>query len=440
MVKEVIDLPDTEALKQIVEVLVNKEWIDVKDSDKLSWKKLYYGGNKTGIRLSFNNNLVRKIRFICAECGEIKQITVREIKDVFYCSKCATRRYWYFDKAPENEREEITDYKITRVHVVKDNQWYNVTNKDIKVKTFELKKGYLCRHLIYNGLICDEIEFLCKNCNKICHTTWGKATKKKFSALCQHCATTSEENKKKVAETTKKAMNTPEMYAKMCKIRKQQWKDHPEWKQKSSERMKKILKERPEVKQKIVDNTKKAMHSSKVVNKTMLGMRASLLKKPLNVQKKVTEYIRSVITNYTEDTFINCIEEYPILICHEDITYALIDICFPQRKIAIEVLGDYWHNGWIEHLKENSSVDELLKKYSTDEKTIIKLKSDVVRHKTLTDLGWTILYITETEINNSYYKAIIDKFIADNELWKYPLSDADKVYLEDDFLEKLLKE
>ena len=46
MIKEVIDLPDTEALKQIVEVLVNGEWVDVKDEDKLSWKELHYNGNK----------------------------------------------------------------------------------------------------------------------------------------------------------------------------------------------------------------------------------------------------------------------------------------------------------------------------------------------------------------------------------------------------------
>ena len=167
MIKEVIDLPDTEALKQIVEVLVKDEQVDVKDSDKLSWKKICYSGNRIGIRLSFNDNFVKEIRFICAECGEVKQITVREIKDTFYCLKCATKRYWYYDKAPEDEEEKITDYKIMKVRVVKDNKWYDVTNKDIKVKIFELKKGYPCKHLIYNGLICDEIEFLCKECGKI---------------------------------------------------------------------------------------------------------------------------------------------------------------------------------------------------------------------------------------------------------------------------------
>ena len=340
MAKEIIDLPDTETLKQIVKVLVNGEWVDVKDDDKLSWKELHYSENKSGIRLSFNDEFVREIQFICAECGEVKQITVREIKDTFYCPKCATRRYWYFDKAPEDEGEDTSNLPFVKVRTVKDKKWYKVTPDEFQIKTFELKKGYLCRHLIYNGLICDKLKYLCSECGKEVETSWGKFIYTDFSGKCQHCATISEENKKKVSETTKKAMNTPEMYEKMCKIRKQQWKDHPEWKQKSSERMKKILKERPEVKRKIVNNTKKAMHSSEVVNKTMLGMRASLLKKPLNVQKKAAEYIRSVITNYTEDTFINCIEEYPIAICRENITYVLIDVCFPQKNIAIEILGD----------------------------------------------------------------------------------------------------
>ena len=406
MIKEIIDLPDTESLKQIVEVLVNGEWVDVKDDDKLSWKELHYNGNKTGIRLSFNDNLVKEIRFICAECGEVKQITVREIKDTFYCPKCATRRYWYFDKAPEDEGEEITDYIVTKVHTIKDNQWHDVTNKDIKVKTFELKKGYLCQHLIYNGLICDEIEFLCKNCNKICHTTWGKVTRKGFSALCQYCATTSEENKKKVAEATTRAMNTPEMYAKMCKIRKGQWKNPAQ------------------------------------VRAYMLRMRKYRLGIISNAQRIVTDYVKSVINNYQLSNnmipFVNSVDEYPLLIC-DKIKYTLMDIGFPQLKIDIEILGDYWHKAWIDYIQNNTPIEELKTKYNLRKRHMERFSNDYINNNVLNSLNWKILYITETEVNNNNYKAIIDNFIAENELWKYPLSDADKVYLEDDFLEKLLK-
>ena len=53
----IIDLPDTESLKQIREVLIDNKWIEVKDTDELCWKKIEHGRNKVGIKLSFNDKI-----------------------------------------------------------------------------------------------------------------------------------------------------------------------------------------------------------------------------------------------------------------------------------------------------------------------------------------------------------------------------------------------
>ena len=445
------DLPDTESLNQIVEVKVHNKWTKVTENDKLSWKLIRSRKNNIVIRLFYNDISVIEFKYICINCGKLVNTTTRNVRDIFYCKSCLCE----LDLSPADKGQDTSNLTIVEVRTKQDKIWHKVTYKDYQIKSFKILKGQAKKHLVYNGLICDKLKYKCEKCGKIFSTGWGKYLKKTYKNLCRICVIKSSEFREKVVKSLniimkepsvrkkisigrKNYYNTPGAREKTRDATKKHYEEHPETKQRISESVKKIM-SLPEVKEKISNRVKESVKRPDVIIKTMLGKRKEQLKKINKGQQEVATYIYSLIEKIQRENnselFINCIEEYPLAVYKDELNYMIIDICFPQKKIAIEVLGSYWHKPWIEYIKNNISMDDLKRTYKNDSIHFERLNIDAIRDKILSYLNWKILYITEDEVNNGNYRNIIEKFVRDNELWRYKLDNEDKEYLEDNWYE-----
>lgn len=387
-ITQFIDLPRTKSLLQIKEVLINDKWMIINNVNELSWKIVKTKEKKSTPKLFYQDTIVDSIKCICAECGTELQYSFIKMKKLFHCTICLNKQKASFDLLPDNKGEDMSDSSIIEVRIKKDKTWYKVTKEEIQIKTFEIRHNRPCRHLIYKGLICDKLKYKCKKCGKEEIVSWAKFKLEKFPYLCNHCI-----------------LAVPEMKEKL-----------------------RTSKRRPDI-----------------IMKTVLNRRKAQLRNISKPQNIVTDYIYNLINTYQIQNgiipYVNCIKEYPIAVCKEDISYMIIDIAFPQLKIAIEVLGSYWHKPWISYLKDSISMDVLIESYKNNKHFSYSLRKDYLHNKELLERGWKIIYITESEVNDECYKTIIDSLIKENELWKYPLNEDDIKLLEKEkLIEKDLKD
>ena len=433
-INEFIKMPRTKSLEQIKEIKLNNKWINDFDNKKLEWGILQVQGKKLNknIKLFYNGESIKSIKYICAKCGNLVEIntpSIIKMKNIFYCVHCIGRGKSYFDLSSEDKGEDTSDSTIIEVRTKIDKKWHKVTFKDFQIKTFAINSNHPMRQLIYQGKICDKLKYKCKNCGKEKVLSWKKFKEKKFTYLCKNCV------------QVQKTVN-----AKRSKSLKQAYINNPQLKINLRNQPKRHFKLSEQTKEKLSVSVKKVMKRLDVVNNIMLGTRKRQLKKsPSKIQKIVTDYIYKLINTYQIQNeiipYANCIKEYPIAICKEDISYMLIDITFPQQKIAIEVLGSHWHKPWICYLKNLASMDSLIEKYKDNKQFSYRLKKDYLRDKELHERGWKIIYITESEVDDGSYELIIDSLIKENELWKYPLNEEDMELLEEEkLIEKDLKD
>ena len=258
---------------------------------------------------------------------------------------------------------------------------------------FALPNSCPCYYLIYNGLICDRLKFKCVKCKKEKDVDWRYFFKKKHINYCAKCVPSIQTVRDSIAKTVKSSIN----------------------------------------KEEISQKTKEAMKNHDVIDRMMLGVRQHRLDHISNIQQDTTDYIYKKIKQYQLlnglSPCINYIKEYPLPFYRDDLSYRIIDICFPQYKVAIEIMGEFWHKAWIEHIRDGISIDVLRETYKNNKQHSYRLNVDYLFDKISKELGWHVLYITENEVMDNSYKATLDSFIQSHKLWKLPLSECDKQYL-----------
>lgn len=250
---------------------------------------------------------------------------------------------YYYDLKPDDMGEDTSNLSIIGVRTKIDGQWYEVNQGDYQIKKFALPNSCTCYYLIYNGLICDRLKFRCVKCKKEKDVDWRYFLNKKHINYCVKCVPSIQAVRDSIAKTVKSSIN----------------------------------------KEEISQKTKEAMKNHDVIDRMMLGIRKLRLGKISNPQKIITDYVHEKIQQFQSD--INYIKEYPLPFYQEDISYTLIDICFPQYKIAIEVLGEFWHKAWIEHIRDGVSIDVLREKYKNNKQHSYRVKADYLYDKMLNE-------------------------------------------------------
>lgn len=347
-------------------------------------------------------------------------------------------------------------YNILKIKQ-RDNIWIDINLNDYEIKIMELKKGRPFLHLIYNNDITFKVIYKCNNCAKEIETSWKKFVFQqiqKNKCLCQKCSAGTEQNKIKISEKTKEAMQTSVVKQNCSNAQKQRWQREEELIKRSV--ISQEIIQRPGMRQYISERTKESMsklntkelcNPAKLMNEVEKKQFYSKIGKTIseryndntknkciatrkntfkdkNKQEKFIESTRKkllkqkstiqlLIDNYFKHTLnIDINEEYPINLYDLNCEYKfmLIDIVILNKKIAIEVLGDFFHQGFIKYYFDNKSEQEVINQYN-DDFNLTRFKKDLFKHNFLVNNDWKILYITQYQIFNDNWMKIINDFL-----------------------------
>ena len=347
--------------------------------------------------------------------------------------------------------KQISD-KFNIVKILTENGWIETNDYIVAVTEYHKKQSLT---LIYNNKRIKKIVYQCSNCFNLIETDWGKFVSSqilKNKCLCRQCTIKSAENRKLVSERTRLAMQNQEVKQHQKMAQAERWKRQEEH-QKASVAVKKVM-ARPKQKEKISQATKLAMskidRSKLNPTKNMTQEEILIYREKISKSKKasynsdIKERFRKTRKETfknrdTQEKFINsfrnnlirnksqiqalveyfvknelnlqCIDEFPINIYDLNIEHKffLIDIAF-DNKIGIEVLGDFYHLGLIAFLNTSQDKQSIINSMPSDFHKN-RCINDLFKYEFLKKEGWKILYVTQTQIFNDDWKAMIKMFL-----------------------------
>lgn len=321
----------------------------------------------------------------------------------------------------------------------------------------ELKKGKPKLQLIYNNQRTERLIYECDNCKKLIETSWYKFLNNQYQknkCLCQKCSMSQDNVKELISKNTKLAMKNEKVKNNCSNAQKERWKREEEINKRKliskeiinrdgmiefiSSRTKcemnklntkeirnpyknmdektkkdylykvgKSISNNYNEQTKVKTNTtrtKSFKNNLNMQNKIIFSTKNRLMKERSQIQKMVSNYILNIKRfDFDEEFVINLYnnENY-------NMSFIIIDFANEQFKYAIEVLGNYYHDGIIEHLKGESK-ENILKNCNDFKKN--RFIRDLERDSYFKDNQWKILYITEDELFNSNWMLKIDNFV-----------------------------
>ena len=342
---------------------------------------------------------------------------------------------------------------IKQVLLKNSNEWIDYDESQFEFKNIKLKcskKESL--HLMYKNVPVVRVRYSCDVCGIVRESDWGKYKNQQYlknKCMCRLCSIQTEENKNKISERTKRAMQTDIVKKHHSEAQKKRF-QRKEERLKSSIRSKEIM-SRDGMKQLVRERTKQAMASIpkeelvstknmtheqilehykkigqkihenyneetklkcqkstqehffnniKAQNKAINGFRNGQLKKISAPQKMVSDFLKS----YKD---FDVIEEFPINVWDDieyDKKFLLCDIYIQNLNVVIEVMGDYWHKYFLDKLngiKTKKDNDNLLKTYNND-----LIKDKIYKSKKI-----NVIYFQEEELKQENWREMLIKKI-----------------------------
>ena len=344
-----------------------------------------YNEKLKNFQMFYNDENVKRIIWECVTDKKVISSRVdnflKMYKDknrLFECGQCNINRIKERNKLEKirNMTEFIDSKKYHIVEVrTKDGKWHKVTENNFKIGYIELRKGQKTLQIVYNEELIEKVKYECMDCKNPIETNW-KGLKKYFNKThllrCNKCWHNRPEIKEKIKETAKK------------------------------NREKKGKIERKKI---ITRHLKEPKRLKKRIDKT----RQSLL----TSSNKVNTLVRAYSTNYINldiEWEYPFTEDIPKLERNKFFQVALFaDLAIPSLKKVIEILGEYYHKGFISYFFDGENLDDLLK--NNNEFYIQQLKDDIKRDEYYKKIGWDVLYIREFDLDKPGWQEMIDNFI-----------------------------
>ena len=341
---------------------------------------------------------------------------------------------------------------IKQILLKNSNEWIDYDESQFEFKNIRLKcskKESL--HLMYKDIPVVRVRYSCDVCGIVRESDWGKYKNQQYlknKCMCRLCSIQTEENKNKISERTKRAMQTDIVKKHHSEAQKKRF-QRKEERLKSSIRSKEIM-SRDGMKQLVRERTKQAMASipkeelvstknmtpEQIVdyrrrigqkisenyneetkrkclesrekhfannieaqNKIIFAIRKNNLKKISEPQKIVTDFLKS-------NNNFDIVEEYPINIWDNmeyDTRFLLCDIYIKNLNIVIEVMGNWWHKYFLSELDNEKIIkdnDVLLKVYNKD-----LMKDKIYKSKHI-----HVIYFQEKELEkNNWRDTLLEK-------------------------------
>ena len=342
---------------------------------------------------------------------------------------------------------------IKQVLLKNSNEWIDFDESQFEFKNIRLKcskKESL--HLMYKDIPVVRVRYSCDVCGIVRESDWGKYKNQQYlknKCMCRLCSIQTEENKNKISERTKRAMQTDIVKKHHSEAQKKRF-QRKEERLKSSIRSKEIM-SRDGMKQLVRERTKQAMASIpkeelvstknmtpeqtvdyrrrigqkisenyneetkrkclesrekhfanniEAQNKIINASRNNQLKTISEPQRVVTEFLQS----YGE---FDIVEEFPINVWDDskfDKSFVLSDIYIKNLNIIVEVMGNWWHKYFLADL-DGQEIEK-------DNKDLLKVyHKDLIKDEIYKSKQFNVIYFQETELETERWKETLIKRI-----------------------------
>ena len=342
---------------------------------------------------------------------------------------------------------------IKQILLKNSNEWIDYDESQFEFKNIRLKcskKESL--HLMYKDIPVVRVRYSCDVCGVVRESDWGKYKNQQYlknKCMCRLCSIQTEENKNKISERTKRAMQTDIVKKHHSEAQKKRF-QRKEERLKSSIRSKEIM-SRDGMKQLVRERTKQAMASipkeelvstknmtpEQIVdyrrrigqkisenyneetkrkclesrekhfannieaqNKIINASRNNQLKTISEPQRVVTEFLQS----YGE---FDIVEEFPINVWDDskfDKSFVLSDIYIKNLNIIVEVMGNWWHKYFLADL-DGQEIEK-------DNKDLLKVyHKDLIKDEIYKSKQFNVIYFQETELETERWKETLIKRI-----------------------------
>ena len=342
---------------------------------------------------------------------------------------------------------------IKQILLKNSNEWIDYDESQFEFKNIKLKcskKESL--HLMYKNVPVVRVRYSCDVCGIVRESDWGKYKNQQYlknKCMCRLCSIQTEENKNKISERTKRAMQTDIVKKHHSEAQKKRF-QRKEERLKSSIRSKEIM-SRDGMKQLVRERTKQAMASipkeelvstknmtpEQIVdyrrrigqkisenyneetkrkclesrekhfannieaqNKIINASRNNQLKTISEPQRVVTEFLQS----YGE---FDIVEEFPINVWDDskfDKSFVLSDIYIKNLNIIVEVMGNWWHKYFLADL-DGQEIEK-------DNKDLLKVyHKDLIKDEIYKSKQFNVIYFQETELETERWKETLIKRI-----------------------------
>lgn len=342
---------------------------------------------------------------------------------------------------------------IKQILLKNSNEWIDFDESQFEFKNIRLKcskKESL--HLMYKDIPVVRVRYSCDVCGIVRESDWGKYKNQQYlknKCMCRLCSIQTEENKNKISERTKRAMQTDIVKKHYSEAQKKRF-QRKEERLKSSIRSKEIM-SRDGMKQLVRERTKQAMASIpkeelvstknmtpeqtvdyrrrigqkisenyneetkrkclesrekhfanniEAQNKIINASRNNQLKTISEPQRVVTEFLQS----YGE---FDIVEEFPINVWDDskfDKSFVLSDIYIKNLNIIVEVMGNWWHKYFLADL-DGQEIEK-------DNKDLLKVyHKDLIKDEIYKSKQFNVIYFQETELETERWKETLTKRI-----------------------------
>lgn len=342
---------------------------------------------------------------------------------------------------------------IKQILLKNSNEWIDYDESQFEFKNIRLKcSKNESLHLMYKDIPVVRVRYSCDVCGIVRESDWGKYKNQQYlknKCMCRLCSIQTEENKNKISERTKRAMQTDIVKKHHSEAQKKRFQQKEE-KLKSSIRSKEIM-SRDGMKQLVRERTKQAMASipkeelistknmtpEQIVdyrrrigqkisenyneetkrkclesrekhfannieaqNKIINASRNNQLKTISEPQRVVTEFLQS----YGE---FDIVEEFPINVWDDlkfDKSFVLSDIYIKNLNIIVEVMGNWWHKYFLADL-DGQEIEK-------DNKDLLKVyHKDLIKDEIYKSKQFNVIYFQETELETERWKETLIKRI-----------------------------
>lgn len=342
---------------------------------------------------------------------------------------------------------------IKQILLKNSNEWIDYDESQFEFKNIRLKcSKNESLHLMYKGIPVVRVRYSCDVCGIVRESDWGKYKNQQYlknKCMCRLCSIQTEENKNKISERTKRAMQTDIVKKHHSEAQKKRF-QRKEERLKSSIRSKEIM-SRDGMKQLVRERTKQAMASIpkeelvstknmtpeqildyrrrigqkisenyneetkrkclesrekhfanniEVQNKIINASRNNQLKTISEPQRVVTEFLQS----YGE---FDIVEEFPINVWDDskfDKSFVLSDIYIKNLNIIVEVMGNWWHKYFLADL-DGQEIEK-------DNKDLLKVyHKDLIKDEIYKSKQFNVIYFQETELETERWKETLIKRI-----------------------------